>query len=101
MYKEIITLLSETQEPDETGELIKVVKTKEIYAKLLSVGQKEFYEAMAQGLQPEYKFEIADYLDYTNEKKIIFNNIKYKVLRTYRKGNQLEITVAGDVNKDG
>lgn len=47
---------------------------------------------------PELKFAIADYLDYDNEQELIYNDKRYKVLRTYRTGTELEITVYGGVN---
>ena len=64
MYHEAIKLIKTTQEPDETGELISTTVEREIFAKMVSIGQQEFYQAQANGLKPELKFEIADYLDY-------------------------------------
>lgn len=99
MYDEIIILRDEIDSPDITGEIIPKYKDRKIFAKVLSIGQKEFYEAMGHGLKPELKFKIADYLDYKNEKRIVYEGIQYNVLRTYKKGKrQLEITVYGGVN---
>lgn len=98
MYHESIKLIKTVQQPDETGELISIATEREIFAKIVSLGQQEFYQAQANGLKPELKFEIADYLDYENEKKLIHEGIEYDVLRTFRKGRMLEITVYGGVN---
>lgn len=98
MYHEAIKLIKTTQEPDETGELISTTVEREIFAKMVSIGQQEFYQAQANGLKPELKFEIADYLDYENEKKLIHEGIEYDILRTFRKERQLEITVYGGVH---
>ena len=98
MYHEVIRLIKTMQEPDETGELISTTTEREVFAKIASIGQQEFYQAQANGLKPELKFEMADYLDYENEKKLIHEGIEYDILRTFRKGRMLEITVYGGVH---
>lgn len=98
MYSEVLKLLKATKQADETGEIIETTTEREVFAKMLSIGQQEFYQAQATGLKPELKFEIADHLDYEDEKELIHEGKKYQVLRTYRKNRQLEITVYGGVN---
>ena len=73
---------------------------RDVFAKLGSIGQKEFYQAHAVGLQPEIKFILADYLDYDGEELVQHNGQRYRVLRTYRKGQELEITVYREVNPE-
>lgn len=99
MYSEVIELIKKEYDTDETAELIEIETSRKVLAKMMSIGQKEFYQAMEHGLQPEIKFEISDYLDYQNEKELIHGNTRYQVLRTYRKGlRSLEITCYGGVN---
>lgn len=99
MYSDVITLITTVGKPDETGEIETISTQRDVIAKVLSVGQQEFYQAQANGLKPELKFEIADYLDYEDEKELIHDNKRYQILRTYRKSaRQLEITVYGGVN---
>ena len=99
MYNEIIKLRKIDRTYDDVGEPIETSTEIEVYAKILSIGQQEFYQAQATGLKPELKFEIADYLDYEDEKELIHGNKRYQILRTYRKSTrQLEITVYGGVN---
>lgn len=95
MYNEVITLLTITEESDGMDTIETITKETDLFAKALSVGMKESYEAKSVGLKPELVFEIADYLDYEGQEEIRFNDERYKVLRTYRKkdGNELEITV--------
>lgn len=98
MYSEVIELIKKEYDTDETAELIEIETSREVLAKMMSIGQK-FYQAMEHGLQPEIKFEISDYLDYQNEKELIHGSTRYQVLRTYRKGlRSLEITCYGGVN---
>lgn len=98
MYTELLYFISTTETVDDAGDRVIVKNEREIYAELLSIGQSEFYQAQALGLKPELKFRIADYLDYEGEKKIKYEETEYEILRTYRDGIKLEITLKGDVN---
>lgn len=95
---EILTLITVTHSTDDYGDLVTTETTREVFAKLGSIGQKEFYQAQAVGLQPELKFILADYLDYEGETLVEHEGIRYRVLRTYRKGQELELTVYREVN---
>lgn len=100
MYDEQIKLLGEETIVNIPGQGREKKQTERtVFAKVLSIGMNEFYQAQSTGLKPELKFEIADYLDYKNEKELVYNKVKYQVLRTYRKNKrQLEITAYGGVN---
>ena len=95
---EILTLITSTQHVDEYGDLVTDETSREVFAKLGSIGMKEFYQAQAVGLQPELKFVLADYLDYYGETLVEHNGQRYRVLRTYRSGQELELTVYREVN---
>jgi SPP1 family predicted phage head-tail adaptor len=95
---EILTLITATQAPDDYGDLVTTETTRDVFAKLGSIGMKEFYQAQAVGLQPELKFVLADYLDYEGETLVEYNGQRYRVLRTYRAGQELELTVYREVN---
>lgn len=78
------------------NEVIKLIKgdtSREVFCRLQSIGQSEFYEASARDFYPEVKFVLADYLDYDNEQLVEHNGQMYRVLRTYRAGQELELTV--------
>lgn len=95
---EILILIQQTQGVDDYGDPVISETTREVFAKLGSIGQKEFYQAHAVGLRPELKFVLADYLDYEGETFVQHNGQRYRVLRTYRKGQELELTVYREVN---
>ncbi len=95
---EILTLITVTQTADEYGDQVTTETTREVFAKLGSIGMKEFYQAQAVGLQPELKFVLADYLDYEGETLVEHNGHRYRVLRTYRDDQELELTVYREVN---
>ena len=97
MYNEVIYLLSVEVSINNVGDQIETPKKEMRLAKLKSIGQSEFYQAQAQGLKPEIKFVLADYLDYNNQEELIHNNFRYKVLRTFRTGKEIEIVCYGGV----
>lgn len=88
---DVITLISYTEEVDSCGDMVRTASERNVFADVASIGTKEFYQAAAVGMQPEIKFIIADYLDYRCEKDLAWNGEQYRVLRTYRKDNRLEI----------
>lgn len=97
MYNDVIFLISTQKTKNKVGDLIEErIKTMR-FAKVKSIGQSEFYQAQAQGMKPEIKFVLADYLDYDNQEEVVYNNFVYKVLRTYRQGNEMEIVCYGGV----
>lgn len=83
---------------DELGDPVSIPTRREVFARVFSVGQAEFYQAQAVGLKPEIKFVLSDYLDYEGEQVIIHNGERLRVLRTYRKGLELEVTAYREVN---
>lgn len=78
---------------NEVLTLIKGDTSRDVFCRLASIGMKEFYEANARDFFPEVKFILADYLDYDNEQLVEHNGQRYRVLRTYRTGQELEIVV--------
>lgn len=95
---EILKLITATQTVDDFGDPVTQETAREVFAKLGSIGQKEFYQAQAVGLQPELKFVLADYWDYNGETLVEHDGQRYRVLRTYRAGQELELTVYREVN---
>ena len=77
---EIITLIDDTSR-------------REVLAVLRSVSRAEFYAAQAVDYHPELVFVLSDYLDYADETLLLHDGRLYRVLRTYRTGQALEIVV--------
>ena len=97
MYNEVIYLLSKQTAINDVGDQIETIKKSMRFARMKSIGQSEFYQAQSQGLKPEIKFVLSDYLDYENQEELIHNNFRYKILRTFRTGNEIEIVCYGGV----
>lgn len=93
MYNDVATLINKvnTDEVDENGDvIIDEIKT-DIFVNVKSVGMREFYTGQQAGYDPEIVFEIQDYFDYEGQPLIEHNDVLYKIIRTYRTNNGLEI----------
>ena len=88
---ELLTLVARTLDAD--GYTVTEETRREVFCRLASIGQTEFYQAQATDLRPELKFVLADYLDYNGEYLCIFDGVWYRVIRTYRVQQELEIVV--------
>ena len=95
---EILTLLQQTRGVDEFGDPTTTETRRDVFVRLGSIGQKEFYQAHAVGLQPELKFIMADYLDYNGEMLVEYNGQRFRVLRIFRSGQELELVCYREVN---
>jgi hypothetical protein len=78
---------------NEVITLIEGTRKRDVFCKLRSVGHAEFYEAYSADYRPELKFVLTDYLDYEGETLVKYGANLYRVIRTYRDGQELEITV--------
>lgn len=77
------------------------VSARDVFCGIRSVGRAEFYEAHAQDIHPELVIVLADYMDYMDENLVEHNGQRYRVLRTYRTGLALELTVERAAAEDG
>lgn len=66
---------------------------REVFCSFRSIGQREFYQANATDFHPELKLVLADYLDYDGETLVDYSGQRYRILRTYRTGLELELTL--------
>lgn len=98
---DVLTLIRLETTLDEYGDRVSTEIRREVFGEPVSIGLKEFYQAHAVGLQPEVKFRLSDYLDYENEQLVEHDGQRYRVMRTYRTGQALEITCYREVNPDG
>ena len=73
--------------------LIEGDSRRDVFCGLRSVGHTEFYEAHSVDYHPELVFVLSDYLDYAGESLVKHDAVLYRVIRTYRTGQELEITV--------
>lgn len=104
MFNEVMTLCKETVSTDAYGDTQKEYTERSVFCDVKSISQSEFYQSHTVGLKPEIKFVLADFLEYDNEKIVKYQPFngeerEYKVVRTYRNGNELEIVCARGVDE--
>lgn len=85
---EVATLIKITYEG-----AARVETRREVFCGVRSIGMKEFYSAHSTDFRPELKLILADYLDYEDETLALYNGELYRILRTYRVGQELELTL--------
>lgn len=98
---DILRLVKRTQRRDDRGKLtldddgkpIVDESARVVFCGVRSIGQREFYQASAADFHPELKLVLADYLDYQDEQLADYNGRRYRVIRTYRAGQELELIV--------
>jgi len=74
--------------PDETARMV--------LCTVRSVGQQEFYRAMANGLHPDIVFDMPA-VNYAGEKILLWardgkTRQRYRVIRTYQDADKIELT---------
>lgn len=106
---EVLTLIKRINVTDESGKPIldnsgkpKVDEThRKVFCGTRSIGQKEFYQAHATDFHPEIKFVLADYLDYEGETLVDYSELRYRIIRTYRTGHEIELIAQRAPVEDG
>ena len=89
LMKEIITLDSKNRP--------KVSYTESLfYCNEKSIGQSEFYQSASVGFKPEIKLE-AKLIDLSDVTHVKYNDVIYKILRTYKKEDIVELTLTSTV----
>ncbi len=98
LFSDVIELISITYTENDMGDIIEQENSRQVFANKKSIRQNEFYQAAASGLKPEIMFEIRS-IEYNGEKKLIYNNKEYVIIRTYDKNNEItELICQGVVN---
>ncbi|MBQ4018219.1 MAG: hypothetical protein II605_03130 [Paludibacteraceae bacterium] len=91
MFRDVITLVSES--PAAHGVFDSITETsRQVFCSVRSVGMREAYEALSNGLKPEFVFVLSDEADYNGEKICVYNNTRYRIVRTYRNNQGIELT---------
>ena len=100
MTDDVLELVSTTMEQNAYGVWVKTETSRQVFCRVSSVSQTEFFEAGRNGLNPEWRFVVFG-ADYGDEETVIYNNKRYGVYRTYRDGDFIELYVErkGGTNK--
>ena len=57
------------------------------------MSRAEYYQAATTGMQPTMVIVLSDRRDYEGQSHVVINGVKYVVVRTYVKGETIEITL--------
>lgn len=96
-WSDTVDLITKTNTTDKYGDTISTEITTTVYANKLSIRQSEFYQAQSIGLKPEVAFEVRSF-EYNGQGNLKFNNKEYSIVRTYDKGEFIELICEGVVN---
>lgn len=93
-----ITLLGENPAAHGVFDAPEEIETV-VFAEVISVSQNEFYKALQNGITPELVFRLTDYGDYDGQKVFLYDDERWRVIRTYVQEESLFI-VAGKAAAD-
>lgn len=103
MSNDVVILISKSGTNNKAGDMIYTEEHTEVFCEISTVGRSEFYHGMSKGLKPELLVVLEDYEDYSGQKEVIYNNVRYKVLKAFRpkNGHRLELTLYAGVFDNG
>lgn len=87
---DVIKLIKQTVTTNTYGIEEMTETEREIFCKVDSVSQTEFYQAANSEFNPEFRFTVF-FDDYQGEALLAFNDNRYSIYRTYRTGDDLEL----------
>lgn len=94
MYDARVKLIRRTESGrDKYGNIIHTEEVKERWAEVKSVSRAEYYQAATTGMQPTMVIVLSDRRDYEGQSHAVINGVEYVVIRTYVKGETIEITL--------
>lgn len=82
LSRDVITLLLEVPGENDIGDPIVTYTERNVLGDRLDVFSSEFYQASGTDLRPDLKFRI-NYYEYQKEPRFRYENVIYKIIRTY------------------
>lgn len=77
--RDVINLISSTTTENDIGDIVEVETKKLVFANKLTYRNKAFYQAMTNGLKPQFTFEVKE-IDYEGQPKLEYENITYRIV---------------------
>lgn len=94
LYADVANLIAQTFTVNSIGDAVASESSRQVFVEVKSVGLKRKIEAMATGLNIEFKLILADIQEYKGEKLVEYNGVRYNVLNVYIADDQsVELTV--------
>lgn len=73
--------------------------TAQVYCEVKSVNRNEAYQSRAIGMNASVVFVLTCDADYSGQKELTWNDVRYRVIRTYVTDDGIELTC--EVKNDG
>ncbi|WP_025849110.1 hypothetical protein [Paenibacillus ehimensis] len=100
-YDHEVTLIGQKFGEDDVGNQIPVEKETVVLCSKKSASRTEFYNAAAAGLRPEFVLIVHAY-EYSGERIVEFDSVRYSVIRTYQTGiEETELTLERMIGNGG
>lgn len=80
---DVLTLVKRRYEADALSQRIPQEDKREVFCRVQSVSQREFFEAGRNGFKPELKATLSTEFDYDGESIAIWNDDRYSIYRTF------------------
>lgn len=96
MYKDVGYFMKEVQTLDNMYRPKVSYKEELFYCNELSITKNEFYQSATAGFKPEIKLE-TKLVDLTDMSHVKYEGRLYKILRIYKDGDNIELTLVSTV----
>lgn len=94
LYSDVANLIAQTYTVNSIGDAVPTETSRQVFVEVKSLGLKRKIEAMATGLNVEFKLILADVQEYADEKIVEYKSVRYNVLNVYVADDQsVELTV--------
>ena len=94
LFAETADLIAQTFTTNSVGDSIPTETKHTVFVEFQSIGLKRKIDAMATGLNVEFKLVLRDIAEYNNEKVIEYDNERYNIKNVFIRDDQLvELTV--------
>lgn len=88
---DVISLITESDTAHGVFDTV-TETTRDVFCEVRSVGRNEVYQALAVGIKATIVFVLTVAYDYQNEKELIYNDTRYRIIRTYVSDDGIELT---------
>ena len=90
LFSDVFYLIEQKYGKNDNGDNITVEDERVVFGNKLSVRQSEFYQAQSTRLRPEIVLEM-HVSEYQDESKLRFKEQLYDIIRTFEKGERIEL----------
>lgn len=94
LYADVASLVAQTFTTSSIGDAVATETKRQVFVEVKSIGLKRKMEALATGLNIEFKLILADVQEYQGEKLIEYRNKRYNIVNVYVADDQsVELTL--------